>query len=94
MAADRTLLVDPRTFIQDCVRRGRLLWICHVNIRLARRFIARQTIIDSVNTYEMVEAYPQDKYLPSYLNLAWSGAQGFHILFATDVSGNDVRVVT
>jgi hypothetical protein len=39
----------------------------------------------------MVESYPEDKYLPSYLVLAGSR---FHILFATDVEGDNVRVVT
>ena len=94
MAADRTLPDDPLSFIQDCVRRGRLLWTYHVNIRLARRFIPRQAILDALDTYEIVEAYPQDKYLPSYLLLAWNGTQGFHILFATDVLGDNVRVIT
>jgi hypothetical protein len=45
-------------------------------------------------TYELVEAYPADKYLPSYLVLARQGPQAFHVLFATDVEGDNVRVVT
>jgi hypothetical protein len=47
-----------------------------------------------VATYELVEAYPDDKYLPSYLILARHGLQAFHVLFATDAERDNVRVVT
>lgn len=42
----------------------------------------------------MIESYPDDKYLPSYL--VWTQAEGvvFHVLFATDVDAENVRVVT
>lgn len=43
---------------------------------------------------QLVEAYPDDKYLPSYLLLAGHGSEAFHVLFAADVEGDDVRVVT
>ena len=45
-------------------------------------------------SYELVEAYPDDKYLPSYLILARHGSEAFHVLFATDLEGDNVRVVT
>lgn len=48
----------------------------------------------AVATYELVEAYSDDKYLPSYLLLARHGSEAFHVLFATDVAGDNVRVVT
>lgn len=53
--------------------------------------MTRDEILGSVGTYEIVESYPADKYLPSYLVLA---ASSFHILFATDVEGDNVRIVT
>ena len=46
------------------------------------------------DTYQLVEAYPADKYLPSYLILARSGNDAFHLLFAVDIEGDNVRVVT
>ena len=48
---------------------------CHVNMRLAGRFIRRDTILDAVETFELVEAYPDDKYLPSYLVLGRTGGR-------------------
>jgi hypothetical protein len=42
----------------------------------------------------LVESYPQDKYLPSYLVLAHDGSETFHVLFAADVAEENVRVVT
>jgi hypothetical protein len=52
--------------------------------------MTREEILSTVDTYAIVEEYPDDKYLPSYLILA----EDFHILFAVDTAGNDLRVVT
>jgi hypothetical protein len=94
VARERSLPADPIRFIQDCIRRGRLLWTYHVNMRLAGRFIPRESVLAAVDTFELVEAYPHDKYLPSYLILGRVGTDAFHVLFAADVEGDNVRVVT
>ena len=92
--AERKLPSDPVAFIRDCLRGGRILWTYHVNMRLGQRFIARETIIAAAESYEIVEAYPDDKYFPSYLLLGRQGEETFHALFGTDVDGQNVRVVT
>ncbi len=63
-------------------------------MRLGQRFIARETIIQAADTYELVEAYPEDKYFPSYLLLGRDGDATFHVLFGVDVEGQNVRIVT
>jgi hypothetical protein len=63
-------------------------------MRLKGRFIARQEILDSVADYEIIEEYPKDKYLPSYLVYCQHKGRMFHVLFAADVEGDNVRVVT
>lgn len=63
-------------------------------MRLVGRFIPREAILAAVDTLELVEAYPNDKYLPSYLLLGRAGQDAFHVLFAVDVAGDNVRVVT
>ena len=60
-------------------------------MRLAGRFLRRDEILNAVDSYEIIEPYPQDKYLPSYLVLA---ARSFHVQFATDVEGDNVRIDT
>ncbi len=70
VTADPRLPSDPLTFIRERVRAGAVFWTYHVNMRLVDRFIARRRIFDSVDTYEIIESYPADKYLPSYLILA------------------------
>ena len=94
MVEDRKLPGNPIAFIQDCITRGQILWTYHVNMRLAGRFIPREAIVASVGTYELVESYPDDKYLPSYLVLAQHESESFHVLFAADIDGDNVRVVT
>jgi len=92
---DRRLLPDePLEFIRQCVRRRALLWTYHVNMRLAKRYIPRSSILDSVKNFELIESYPDDKYLPSYLVYTKAEGSAFHVLFAADVSGHNVRVVT
>ena len=94
MASDRKVPTDPLSFIQTCVRNRRVFWTYHVNMRLERRLIPRTEILDAVDSYEIVEAYPDDKYLPSYLILGRGSLASFHVLFATDVEGENVRIVT
>jgi len=73
MTRERLLPGDSVRFIEDCLRRGRVLWTYHVNMRLAGRYIPRESILEAAETLELVEAYPDDKYLPSYLVLARAG---------------------
>lgn len=94
MTRERLLPGDPVGFIQNCIRRGRVLWTYHVNMRLAGRFISRESILGAVDTLELVEAYPDDKYLPSYLMLGAVGSDTFHVLVAVDLEGDNVRIVT
>jgi len=44
-----------------------VFWTYHVNMRLDRRHISRDEILAAVDSYQLVEEYPDDKYLPSYL---------------------------
>ena len=81
-------------FIQERVRTRAIFWTYHVNMRLRSRFIQREQILHAVDAYEVVESYPHDKYLPSYLVLAREGTDAFHVLFAVDVDGDNVRIVT
>lgn len=91
---ERKLPDDPLEFIRRCVRQGNVFWTYHVTMRLRGRFIIRQAILQSHEHYEIIEEYPKDKYLPSYL--VYSEYQGdiFHILFALDLEGVNVRIVT
>lgn len=91
---ERKLPADPLRFIQECVRNRRVLWTYHVNMRLEGRFIPREAVLGSVESYEIIEAYPEGKYLPSYLVLGRSASEAFHVLFAADLDGDNVRVVT
>jgi len=92
--ARRALPDDPLAFIRECVRERRVIWTYHVNVRMKGRYISRQMILDFVDTYEIIEAYPDDKYLPSYLACARRGTDLFHVLFGLDVRNSHVRVIT
>ena len=78
----------------DNVKERKIFWTYHVNMRMKGRFIPRHIIIDSVQNYEITEAYPEDKYLPSYLVYSFYETLLFHVLFAVDVVRENVRVIT
>jgi hypothetical protein len=63
-------------------------------MRLPERAIERVGILDAVATYEVIEAYPEDKYLPSYLVAASTDRGTCHVLFAANLEERGVRVVT
>ena len=63
-------------------------------MRLAGRHISREELFNATESYEIIESYPEDKYLPSYLVWATSAQGPFHVLIATDVEGDNVRIVT
>ncbi len=63
-------------------------------MRLQQRGLTAGTIHDAMATLEIIEAYPHDKYLPSFLVRGESERCIFHALFATDVEGENIRIVT
>lgn len=92
--SERIFPDEPLKFIQRCVNQQNVKWTYHVNMRMKDRFIPRQFIIDSTSSYEIIEEYPTDKYFPSYLVRSEYQKQIFHVLFATDVKDDNVRIVT
>ena len=84
----------PLDFIRCCLAKGRIYWTYHVNMRLRERGITREAVLAATGEMEVVEAYPKDKYLPSYLVLCMAGEMPLHVLFAVDVPGENVRIVT
>lgn len=80
--------------IRSCVRRKCIFWTYHVSMRMAERFVPREIILASIDTYEIIETYPDDKYLPSYLIRAEHEEIIFHIPFALDRENDAVRIIT
>lgn len=85
---------EPLQFIRRCVIHKKVFWTYHVNMRLKGRFISRDAILNSHDSYEIIAEYPKDKYCPSYLIRSEYFDDIFHILFALDVSADNIRVVT
>jgi hypothetical protein len=48
----------------------------------------------SLSHYEIIEKYPDDKYLPSYLVRTEHQNDVLHILFAVDVKADNIRIIT
>jgi hypothetical protein len=82
------------TFIKECVSHNRIYWTYHVNMRMRNRFVSREMILQSFQKYEIIESYPTDKYLPSYLVFSKHEDITFHVLFAVDVAEQNVRIIT
>jgi hypothetical protein len=63
-------------------------------MRMKGRYIPREIILASYSRYEVIEEYPADKYLPSYLIYSEYQGEEVHILFAIDTEGDNVRIIT
>jgi len=63
-------------------------------MRFGVRPLSREMILRAVDSFEMIESYPEDKYLPSYLIRAASDSAVFHVQIATDLDGDNIRIVT
>lgn len=85
---------DILKFIKACITRRKIFWTYHVNMRLKERFIPRETLLSSVDSFEIIEEYPADKYLPSYLVYSEYGGRIIHILAAVDAANDSIRIVT
>ena len=81
-------------FIKSCILRRKIFWTYHVNMRMAERYIPRDIILASVDRYEIIETYPDDKYLSSCLVYACHEDMILHILFALDRETDTVRIIT
>ncbi len=86
--------INNLAFIKSCIIRRRVYWSYHVNMRLKERFITRKTILSAVDTYEIIEEYPKDKYLPSCLVYAKQEDLIIHIQIAIDNNNDNIRIVT
>lgn len=81
-------------FIKSCIKRRRIRWTYHVNMRLKGRFIHRNTFLSSLDRYEIIEEYPKDKYLPSFLVYTEYRGQIVHVQIATDLENDFITIVT
>jgi hypothetical protein len=63
-------------------------------MRLQQRGIDAEVLHQAIASLEIIEAYPDDKYLPSFLLRGEIQGAVFHAQVATDVEGNNIRVVT
>jgi hypothetical protein len=63
-------------------------------MRLQERRLTGRVLGEAVEMLEVVEEYPKDKYLPSFLLRGEVPEFVFHVLVATDLEGDNIRVVT
>ena len=88
------MINDALEFIRHCMLQRSIFWTYHVSMRMTQRSISRETILSAVPSFEIIEQYPDDKYLPSCLVYALAGKEIFHIHIALDEAGNNIRIIT
>ena len=85
---------DVLAFIKRCFRQRKIGWTYHVNMRLAQRRITRDQLLAAVETFEIIEGYQQDRFLPCYLLFGKVGDRAIHVVVAVDEPDDNVRIVT
>jgi hypothetical protein len=86
--------MDTLNFIKECIRNRQIFWTYHINMRLSERSLKRSDLLRSVDSFEIIESYPDDKYFPSYLLYGRVDNEVFHLLVGVDVDGKNIRIIT
>jgi hypothetical protein len=81
-------------FIRECLFTRQIRWTYHVTMRLKQRSLGSEMLIQGSDSLEIIESYPDDKYLPSFLLRGEVEARVFHVQIAADVQARNVRIVT
>ena len=84
----------PLDFIRECLLRREIRWTYHVTMRLKPRWLGSEILVEGIGSLEIIESYPDDKYLPSYLLRGEFESRAFHVVIAADVEGGNARIVT
>jgi hypothetical protein len=63
-------------------------------MRLQQRSLGSEILVGAADSLEIIESYPNDKYLPSLLLRGEFKGLVFHVHIATDVEALNIRVVT
>jgi hypothetical protein len=88
------MIDEALAFIRQCIRQRSIIWSYHVNMRMEQRSITRNAILAAEPSFEIIENYPDDKYLPSCLVYACYGTGIFHLHIAIDKEGGNIRIIT
>lgn len=65
-----------------------------MSMRLQQRSLRSDFLVNGAKSLEIIESYPDDKYLPSFFLRGEYDGTVFHAQIAVDVDGGNVRVVT
>jgi hypothetical protein len=84
----------PLDFIRERLFRREIRWTYHVTMRLKQRSLGSEILVKGADSLEIIESYPDDKYLPSFLLRGEFEVRIFHVQIATDVEAGNVRIVT
>ncbi len=63
-------------------------------MRLEQRSLGSEMLLKGADSLEIIEMYPDYKYLPSFLLRGEFQGRVFHAQIATDAEASNVRVVT
>ena len=63
-------------------------------MRLKERSLNGDVLLRERVSLEIIESYPDDKYLPSFLLRGTFEEKVFHVQVATDVKDVNIRIVT
>lgn len=63
-------------------------------MRLQQRHLRAEMLVAAAPSFEIIESYVDDKYLPSFLVRCEAEGVVFHAQIATDVTNVNVRIVT
>lgn len=93
-AARRMIAADFLQSAPPCSTGTRGTIPVRLSLKLRRGMSSLRVMGRSLNRFELIESYPEDKYHPSYFVWGSDGSRIFHVVFAVDMKMDNVRAVT
>ncbi|NQU06826.1 MAG: DUF4258 domain-containing protein [Calditrichaeota bacterium] len=73
---------------------GRIIWRIHALKRLIERGTDKQSVLKTLNQYDIIDEYPDDKPFPSALFFGYSSEKPIHVVAAFDGIKEKIFVIT
>ena len=76
------------------LRESRVEWQRHALERMAQRGIRRSDALEVLLSGELIEAYPEERPLPSALFSGWAKTRPIHVVVALDAGRDRAFIIT
>lgn len=80
--------------IKESVKNSSVFWKDHIIQRMRERNITVSEVLLTLNEFEIIEEYKNDRPFPSYLLIGYADEKPFHIVAAVNSEDVEIHLIT